>query len=432
MLPEYDLVIGKYPNGDFRYFGGGEHTVLHARSGAGKSVGFSIPNAFKWPGSLVCLDIKRELFQHTSGYRSTLPNHEVYLFDPAARNGRSHRWNPFWQVDRTSPDRFDAIARMAFQIWPEIMGDDKNGSGNFWNGTARDAFCAMAGFVAETPSLRLTMETVRRLFMLGTISQNEINAKIARGRDTGETYSRSVVEGLISYFDNDDPRIRGGIQKSVTTALQIWGNPRVAAATSETDFDLRDIRRKPMSIYIGVSPGDIERNAPLLRLFFDALLNVNTTATPEQDKTLTTPALIMLDEFVQLGRMNRLAHGLQYARGYGLRFALVVQNRAQIMDMYGVNAATDIFDNVGCEMMYGTGDEKLAKQYEERMGDRTVDVTTQNRPRWFGWMQPSKQTDAHHPNRRALMLRQEILQMSQDEMLILRPGMKPMKAKKIQ
>ena len=97
-MPEHDLIIGKTLNGrDFLCFSGGEHSVLHARSGAGKSVGFSIPNAFTWPGSLICLDIKRELFQHTAGFRASR-GHSVILFDPAAPDGKSHRWNPFWQV----------------------------------------------------------------------------------------------------------------------------------------------------------------------------------------------------------------------------------------------------------------------------------------------------------------------------------------------
>jgi type IV secretion system protein VirD4 len=186
-----------------------------------------------------------------------------------------------------------------------------------------------------------------------------------------------------------------------------------------------------MSIYIGVAPGDIARVAPLLRLFFDAVLNVNTSKTPQQDPNLCIPTLLLMDEFAQLGRMDRLAHALQYARGYGLRFALVVQNRAQIMDTYGNYAASDIFDNVGVEMVYGTGDEKLAKQLEERLGNTTMNVITHNRPRWFAWAKPSRQTEAEHPHRRPLMLASEIMQMQPDDQLILRPGMKPIRAKKI-
>jgi type IV secretion system protein VirD4 len=49
----------------------------------------------------------------------------------------------------------------------------------------------------------------------------------------------------------------------------------------------------------------------------------------------------------------------------------------------------------------------------------------------MSWMHPSKQHEAEHPHRRPLMLRQEILQMPSDEQLILRPGMRPILAKKI-
>ena len=421
-MQEFDLVIGRTACGDYLRFGGGEHTVLHARSGAGKSVGFSIPNAFAWPGSLICLDIKRELFRHTAGYRRSRGN-EVFLFDPSAEDGRSHRWNPFWQVQRDHPERFDQIARMAFQLFPEVAGQG-NGNTDFWNAAAREAFCAVATLLAETPSEPLTMANVLRVFQRAD-ADKWMHRTIATG-----TYSRAVADGIAGYLSADD-KLGGSICKTITTRLQIWSNPRVAAATNATDFDLRDIRRKRMAIYVGVSPGDIPRNAPLLRLFFDLLINVNTSKTPELDSSLKVPALLLLDEFAQLGRMDRLAHALQYVRGYGIRMALVVQNRAQIMDVYGPNAATDVFDNVGCEMIYGTGDEKLAEQLEKRMGDQTVPVITDQRPRFFSWLKPSRQSQSEHPHRRPLMLRQEILQMPQDEQLILRPGMKPIRAKKV-
>jgi type IV secretory pathway TraG/TraD family ATPase VirD4 len=107
---EHDLIIGKDAKGQFLLFGGTEHAILHARSGAGKSVGFSIPNAFCWPGSLVCLDIKRELFRFTAGWREAHGS-SVFLFDPAAEDGRSHRWNPFWQVRRDHPVSVSRLSR---------------------------------------------------------------------------------------------------------------------------------------------------------------------------------------------------------------------------------------------------------------------------------------------------------------------------------
>ena len=67
---------------------------------------------------------------------------------------------------------------------------------------------------------------------------------------------------------------------------------------------------------------------------------------------------------------------LQYARGYGIRYALIMQNRAQLMATYGSQKATDVFDNAGAELVLGTDDQVLAKQIEERLGDATINVTS--------------------------------------------------------
>jgi type IV secretion system protein VirD4 len=424
-----EIVIGKDTRGKFLLFGGNEPAILHARSGSGKSAGCSIPNCLLWSGSLVCLDIKRELFKYTAGWRRA-QGQDVFLFDPAAEDGRSHRWNPFWQVARDSPERFDQIARMAFQLFPEVPGQN-NGNNDFWNAAARKAFSVVANLIAETPGEPLTMANIYRVFMLGEAGATWMTAQIERRREARNPYSQVVTDGIAGYVSRE-ARLADSINETVTARLQIWSNPRVAAATNATDFDLRDIRRKKMSIYVGVSPGDIPRNAPLLRLFFDSLLSVNTSKTPAQDPSLSVPTLLVMDEWCQLGRMDALAHAVRYVRGYGIRIVLIVQNRAQIMDTYGSYAATDVFDNVGCEMVYGTGDETLALQLEHRMGDATVGVVTENRPRWFGWWKFSRQTVAVHPHRRPLMLRQEIIQMDPAEQIILRPGLRPIRARKIQ
>ena len=68
-----------------------------------------------------------------------------------------------------------------------------------------------------------------------------------------------------------------------------------------------------------------------------------------------------------------------------MRLAFVVQNKAQLRELYGQHGAADIFDNLGAEVVFGTGDLELAQELEKRLGDATVNVITQNRPRWFSW-----------------------------------------------
>jgi type IV secretion system protein VirD4 len=108
------------------------------------------------------------------------------------------------------------------------------------------------------------MANILRVFLRSDARQ-WMTRQIEERRRTPEPYSRAVFDGISGYL-SDDEKLGGSIRKTITAKLQIWSNPRVAAATNETDFDLREIRRRRMAIYIGVSPGDVPRNAPLLRL----------------------------------------------------------------------------------------------------------------------------------------------------------------------
>ena len=409
---EYDIVLGKSPRGQFLRFGGSEHVALHARSGAGKTSSFTIPNCFAWQGSLVVLDMKREAFNATAGHRAAM-GQKVFLFDPAATDGRSHRWDPFAAIRRASPERFDQIARMGFQLFPEHFAGPGNASADrFWEPAGRAAFVAVATLLAETQDEALTMSNVLRVFTRGD-GIEWLARQIEMRRNTPRRYSRVVADGVSDYV-NGNIRQVDGIRKTVTTRLQVWHNPRISRTTAASDFDMRDLRRQPITIYVAVAPGDIPRMAPALRLFFDQFINLNTVKTPQQDPTISVQTLVLLDEFARLGRVDCLSHAAQFVRSYGMRLAFVVQNKAQLRELYGQHGAADIFDNLGAEVVFGTGDLELAQELGEAPGgDRPVNVITQKPPALVRVVQPLAPDRRGHRDRRPLSLAQEVLQMPQ-------------------
>ena len=188
-----------------------------------------IPNCFAWQGSLVVLDVKREAFNATAGHRAAM-GQRIFLFDPAAEDGRSHRWDPFTAIRRESPERFDQIARMGFQLFPEHYAGPGNASADrFWEPAGRAAFVAVATLLSETPDEALTMANVLRVFTRGD-GIEWLARKIEGRRNTNRHYSRVVADGVSDYI-NGDIRQVDGIRKTVTTRLQVWHNPRIAAAT---------------------------------------------------------------------------------------------------------------------------------------------------------------------------------------------------------
>jgi len=314
-------------------------------------------------------------------------------------------------------------------LFPEPTNGSASNADAFWTPSARGAFTAVATLLAETPEQPFAMSEVLQLFSRGDCL-DVLNRMIETRRTSGRpNYSRTVVDGISDYVRGSPEQV-DGIRKMTSTRLAGWFNPRVAAATEASDFDLRDLRRKLMTVYVRVQPGNIPRMRPILSLLFDAVLNLNTDVTPEEDPSIRYPVLVLLDEFARLGKMETLVEAAQYARGYGLRFLYVIQNIAQLRARYGADGAQDILDNVGAEIVFGTNDLQLTKELSERLGDDTIDVVTKNRPRFWASFNWQKQSEAEHPHRRPLMLPQEIAQLQPSEQIVLRAGMPPMKTQR--
>ncbi len=421
-MKEHDILLGRdYWSDGYRKFGGTENVGVYASTRKGKTSGFTIPNSFAWPGSLVVLDIKREAFNATAGYRQAM-GQDVYLFDPAAEDRRSHRWDPFAGVWREGDDRFGQISRIAHQLFPEPQLGRGSDNTKHWEDLSRNAFIAVATLLAETPKEDMTISNIRRIFTRGDEGMGWLSRTLIERRKSRRPYSREVADGITDYVQSDI-RTVSSIRTGVSGRLGLWADPQVTAVTATSDFSLSDLRRRPMTIYVAVNLGDIPRMAPLLRLFFHQLITSNTDRTPSQDHDIRSQTLVLLDEFARLGRMDSLAHAAATISGYGMRVAYIVQNKAQIRELYGEHGASDIFDNLGAEIIFGTGDHALALDVEKRLGDNTVNVITKNRPSWFPSFKLSRQTDAEHPHRRPLLLAQEVLQMPPDEMILIRPGM---------
>jgi type IV secretion system protein VirD4 len=63
---------------------GQQGVCLAAPPRAGKGVGVVIPNLLNWPDSVICVDIKRENWTQTAGFRAA-SGQACYLFDPFSR-----------------------------------------------------------------------------------------------------------------------------------------------------------------------------------------------------------------------------------------------------------------------------------------------------------------------------------------------------------
>jgi len=91
------------------------------------------PQCAQLARSLVCMDMKRENWMITAGFRARWQ--ACYLFDPFAEDGRTARWNPFSYVSHDPARRFNDLQRIAEMLYPDPPGADP-----FWTASARSLF----------------------------------------------------------------------------------------------------------------------------------------------------------------------------------------------------------------------------------------------------------------------------------------------------
>ena len=419
------LYIGYTGRRHYLRFGGPEHVACYAPTRSGKGVGLVIPNCLLYEGSLVCLDVKKENFAASAGIRQKA-GQKVFLFDPLAPDGATARYNPLSYVRRGTLDAFDDIQRISQMLFPHSEGDQA-----FWTNSARSAFVGATSFLAETPEMPLTIGEVLRLLSRHDGSSYLLSTIEAR-RTAGKPYSAATVGALSDYLSGSTDTVQG-IRKTMTASLALWFNPRIDAATAESDFDLRELRNSLHAIYVGVTPDNIERLRPLLALFFQQLVDLTVRTLPQFDPKAKHQVLVLLDEFPLLGPMPVLANAFAFVAGYNMRLMLIMQSKAQLRDpaLYGPDKAAAMLDNCGVEVVFGTKDLALSKELSERLGYDTVEGVSRSGPRFWRLFRGKNLNETESDQRRALLLPQEVMRLKPRDAIVIRPGMYPIKCKRI-
>ncbi|HWZ63620.1 MAG TPA: type IV secretory system conjugative DNA transfer family protein [Steroidobacteraceae bacterium] len=407
---------------------GQQGVALAAPPRAGKGTGVVVPNALNWPGSLVCVDIKRENWTITAGYRKAC-GQACFLFDPFAEDGRTARWNPFSYVSPDPVRRLNDLQRIAEMLYPDPPNVDP-----FWTASARSLFLGIALYLFETPSLPATIGEVLRQ---GMASDDEGFGqhwkRLIEGRRSGERpLSSQCVRSLYDVIDLA-PVTASSIRKTFTSRLDLWLNPILDRATSASDFDLRDLRKKAISIYVGVNPDDLHRLRPVLNLFFQQAIGLQTRELPERNPLLRYQVMMLLDEFTALGRIPIIAEAISYLPGYNVRVVLVIQTPAQLREVYGIHNAETMMKSLAARIVFAPKDFADAREISDELGFQTVEAKTVSRPLGASLARRGarSRSETVSEQRRALLLPQEVKELGAEEAIVFYEGLRPIRCRKI-
>ncbi|MFV1761521.1 type IV secretory system conjugative DNA transfer family protein [Phaeobacter sp. A90a-4k] len=402
-------------------YGGPEHMFLYAPTRSGKGVSVVVPNLLNWPGSVVVLDIKKENWTLTAGFRQSC-GQDVYLFDPLEPEGKTHRWNPLSTVRRGGDFQIEDLQRLADLFIPVQSKDP------FFDRAAQTAFVGVGGYLAETPDLPFTLgEIYRQLTLSGDVVKT-FKDRIKKRKEDGRPLSWQTEAALNDFISKSDNTFES-VKSTITANLGLFANPMLDRATSESDFDFAHLRKRRMSIYVGITPNNLGRLGPLLNLFFQSCVDANLQELPENNPELKYKVLLCMDEFAAVGELPSFKRGIGYFAGYGLKVLTVIQTPAQLYDIYGADGAAAYMDNAGVEIVFTPKSLKEARNLSERFGTMAMESKSESRSKHLANSKGT--TVSTSEQKRSLMMPQELLAMDQSKALVIIAGQPPVMANKL-
>ncbi len=418
------IIVGKY-RGKYLTARGQQFVLLAAPTRSGKGVGVVIPNLLNYPDSVVVFDLKLENFRFTSGFRAS-HGQKVYLFAPFSEDRRTHRWNMLDAASREVNFRVGDVLAIGQVFYP----GDCDPREKFWNDNARNLFLAFVLYLMETPGLPCTMgEVFRQSSGKGKQLKEHIQGFITERSSSKIPLSEECLDAFGRFLSSPENTL-GNIISTFNAPLLVFANPLVDAATSVSDFDIRQLRKERTSIYVGIQPSRLGDAALLVNMLFSQIINLNTKELPENNPDLKYQCLLILDEFAALGKVSVIAKANAYISGYNVRLLTIIQSVSQLEAIYGPAETRTLVTNHALQILYPPREQKDAKEYSEMLGYMTLKSisTGVSRPRGFG--QAGSSSENSSDQRRALMLPQELKEMPQSQQIILMENTKPILCEK--
>lgn len=394
------------------YVDNGEyHTLVIGATGSGKTQTVIFPMVqilAKHGESMVITDPKGEIYEkeanmlRAKGYQILLLNFR----DP--QKGSS--WNPLslpYEIYKNGNQ--DKAIELLDDLAANILYDESSSNADpFWEKTSADYFSGIAlGMFEDAKPEEININTIS---LMTTVGEEKFG---------GSTYVKE-------YFSGKDPASAAAINASSTimapnetkgSILAVFkqkiklfaSRANLSEMLSHSDVDLASIGKQKTALFIVIQDEKKTYHSLvtiLLKQCYETLISVaqaNGGALPVRTNFL-------LDEFANMPPLKDITTMITAARSRHIRFTMIIQNFAQLDQVYGKENAETLKGNCGNIIYLITSELKALEEISKMCGEKK-----------------SKKDDktASTP----LVTVSDLQRMKQFEVIILRLRMQPFKTK---
>ena len=325
------------------------HNLIIGSTGSGKTQCIIFPmvqSLAKHDESMVITDPKGEIYEQTSEMLRRKGYNIVLLNFRNPQNGNA--WNPL-----TLPYRLwnggnqDKATELLDDLALNILYDESNKNADpFWEKTSAGYFSGIA------------------LGLFEDAEEDEININsISLMTTVGEEKFRGSSTYIKEYFNSKDPAGAAYINASSTilspsdtkgSILAVFKEKIKLFATranlsemlSHSDFEIQDIGTKKTAVFIVIQDEKKTYHSLatiLVKQIYETLIDV----AQAHGGKLPVRTNFLLDEFANMPPLKDVTTMITAARSRQMRFTLIIQNFAQLNEVYGEQNAETIKGNCG-------------------------------------------------------------------------------------
>ncbi|WP_144493011.1 VirD4-like conjugal transfer protein, CD1115 family [Bacillus pumilus] len=210
---------------------------------------------------------------------------------------------------------------------------------------------------------------------------------------------------------------RSGIYTGTMGKLKNFTYDTIGRMTAKNDLRLEDLAygKKPIALFI-VYPDWDDSNYVLISTFISQVNAVlSEKATLSRKSKLPRTVRHLFEEVANVPPLPGMSRAMALGLSRGLLYTLVIQNRAQLADVYGEKMAAAIMGNCGNQIYIMSDEVEDAEEFSKKLGAETIIVADRQGP-----LMGTDKTYGEREEERPLLRPDELRRLKKGEWVVSR------------
>ena len=323
------------------------HTMIIGSTGSGKTECIVKPmvNLLAKKGeSMIINDPKGELYKYCGDYLKSQGYNIVVLNfrDPEEGNAWNPLTMPYYYFKNGNLDKSTELLE---DIANNILVDPKNKDSAFWEKSGADYFSGLAlGLFRDGKEDEINLNSIN---LMSTDGEERLGAKTFIQEYFNLKGSTSPEYIFASTTFNAPNETKGGILSTFRQKIRIFASrEKLSEMLSYSDFDMRSIGEKKTAVFLIIHDEKTTYHS-LLTVFLKQCYETLVEVAQANGGKLTYRTNFILDEFANMPPLSDVDAMVSAARSRNIRFSFIIQNFAQLNDVYGKEVAATLRGNCG-------------------------------------------------------------------------------------